>query len=259
MHDLRKSRRIKYFCKHIGKAILRFNMIEDGDKIIIGVSGGKDSLSLCIALVERKKWVPINYELFAAMIEWKEYPYSEDQKKIFKYFFDKIGMNYKIIKATMIHPNFKKNFNCYICSRNRKRILFTLASEMGVNKIALGHSLDDVVETTLMNLFFLGEFSTMMPVQDFFQGKIKIIRPMCEVPEKEIIKISKEINLPTIQVDCPNKKTNKRILMKEIIARLSRVNKKTRENIYRAPWNINREYLPFKVDSDFSTGIKNIF
>jgi tRNA 2-thiocytidine biosynthesis protein TtcA len=147
----------------------------------------------------------------------------------------------------MIHTLPKKGFNCYICARNRKRILFNEAEKLGIAKIALGHSLDDIIETTLMNMFFRGEFSTMMPVQEFFGGKMKIIRPMCEVYEKEIIHFSNSCNLPIVSVDCPNKNSNQRVLMKEIMSKLLHVNKKVRDNIYRTPWNINTDYLPVSI------------
>jgi tRNA 2-thiocytidine biosynthesis protein TtcA len=230
--------------KHVGRGINRFSMIRDKDKILIGVSGGKDSLSLAFALAERKKWVPITYELHAVLVDWKEYPLRDDQKHNLSAYFGNLGIPITFIAATMIHEIPGKVFNCYICARNRKRILFNEAEKLGIGKIALGHNLDDIVETTMMNMFFRGEFSTMMPVQDFFGGKIKIIRPMCEVYEREIIRFSTACKLPIVTVDCPNKGTNQRVLMKEIVSKMSLVNKKVRDNIYRTPWNINSDYLP---------------
>jgi tRNA 2-thiocytidine biosynthesis protein TtcA len=232
------------FVKHVGRGINRFGMILDNDRVLIGVSGGKDSLSLAFALAERKKWVPITYELRALLIDWKEYPLSDAQKERVASFFDALSIPLEIVSATMIHTLPKKGFNCYICARNRKRILFNEAERLGIGKIALGHNLDDIIETTLMNMFFRGEFSTMMPVQNFFGGKMKIIRPMCEVYEKEIARISKALDFPVLSVDCPYKNTNQRILIKQVIGSLLRVNKKVRDNIYRTPWNINGEYLP---------------
>jgi tRNA 2-thiocytidine biosynthesis protein TtcA len=238
------EKKVTRFIKHVGRGINRFNMIGDKDRILIGASGGKDSLCLALSLSQRKKWVPISYDLHALLIDWKEYPLSAEEKDKLLAFFKTLDIPLSIVSAQMIHEVPKKGFNCYICSRNRKRILFSEAEKLGISKIALGHSLDDIIETTLMNLFFRGEFSTMMPVQEFFKGKMKIIRPMCEVYEKEIIKITKILDLPVVSVDCPNKETNQRIHMKSIISGLIRINKDVRDNIYRAPWNINTDYLP---------------
>jgi tRNA 2-thiocytidine biosynthesis protein TtcA len=232
------------FCKHVGRGINRFEMIKGGDRILIGVSGGKDSLSLAFALSERKKWVPIDYELHALLIDWKEYPLTSDQIAKLETYFDSLRISLVRVSATMIHEIPKKGFNCYICARNRKRILFNHAEKLGIAKIALGHSLDDIIETTLMNMAFRGEFSTMMPVQEFFEGKMKIIRPMCEVYEKEIVRVSQALCLPIVSVDCPRKDTNQRKLMKSIVGNLVHVNKKARDNLYRTPWNINFDYLP---------------
>ena len=110
--------------------------------------------------------------------------------------------------------------------------------------MALGHHLDDIVETTLLNLFFRGEFSTMMPVQSFFGGKLSIIRPLCEVQERDVERLARHYPLPVIAGSCPRKDVNQRILMKEILRRLSRESRQVKENIYRSAWNVNTEYLP---------------
>ena len=245
MKDERKLRnRVHWFAKHVGKAINRYDMIHDGDHILAAVSGGKDSLALCVGLVERKKWVPIDYRISALQIEWEEYPLDREQKESIAFFFAELGMEYRLVTRKMIHPSYADDFNCYICSRNRKRILFEQAKVLGIKKIALGHHLDDVVETTLMNLFFKGEIATMMPVQDFFDGEISIIRPMSEVYEREIARVAREMKLPVVTSCCPRLETSKRGMIKEMVKQLSRVNRKVRENIYRAPGRINHDYIP---------------
>jgi tRNA 2-thiocytidine biosynthesis protein TtcA len=205
-----QSRALAAFAKKVGRGINRFDMIRGGERILVGVSGGKDSLALCLALTERKRWVPIDYSLTAAFIDWREFP----------------------------------AFSCYICSRNRKRILFGEAERVGAAKIALGHHLDDIVETTMLNLFFRGEFSTMMPVQRFFGGRLQIIRPLCEVEERDVERLARHIPLPVLSTSCPRKDLNQRLLMKEILRSLRRRSRQVKENIYRATWNINRDYLP---------------
>ena len=109
--------------------------------------------------------------------------------------------------------------------------------------------MDDHIETTLMELLFRGRFASMMPVQQFFEGKMAIIRPLCEVKENEVIRFAGRFGFPVVSVDCPNKDTNQRKLFKEVIRDLSRCNKRVRENVYRASWHIVPEYLPSSLIS----------
>ncbi len=240
----RASRVLAAFAKRAGRGIHHFDMIRDGDRILIGVSGGKDSLALCAALVERKRWVPVDYSLWAAFIDWREYPAAPEAVQALGAYLDGLGIPLRVIQAHIHPPGYRKPFSCYICSRNRKRILFDEARRLGADKVALGHHLDDVVETTLMNLFFRGEFSTMMPVQSFFGGKLHIIRPLCEVEERDVERLARHYPLPVIAGNCPRKDLNRRILMKEILRRLRRESRQVKQNIYRSAWNINADYLP---------------
>ena len=244
----KNRKRVNKFVKHVGRGINRFSMINSNDSILIGVSGGKDSLALALALNLRRKWVPIRYKLHAVQIEWVEFPFTDSEKENIERFFKDLGIPFYRVKAHVFPPSFKHEFNCYLCSRNRKRILFSEAEKLGVRKVALGHHLDDIIETTLLNIFFRGEISTMMPVQNFFNGKMEIIRPMCEVHEKEIRRVSDIVGLPVVPIRCPKKGITQRNDIKDLIRQASRLNKNVKENIYRAPWNINKEYLPSMLE-----------
>jgi tRNA 2-thiocytidine biosynthesis protein TtcA len=232
------------FSKHVGRGINRFDMIGPAERILIGVSGGKDSLALALALVERKKWVPIEYELFAAQVEWREYPMTDGEKESIDSFFRALGIPFRRIQAAIRPPSFTKPFSCYTCARNRKRILFKEAERVGAAKIALGHHMDDIARTTLINLLFRGEFSTMMPVQRFFGGKLSIIRPMCEVREAEVQKVARRLGLPTVPSRCPNAEKNRRGLMADLLRQAARVDRHAVSNLYGAAWRINADYLP---------------
>ena len=219
-------------------------MIGPGDRVLIGISGGKDSLALSLALVERKKWVPVDYELFAVQVEWREYPFAEEEKSAVDAFFRGLEIPFRRIQASIDPGSFGRRFSCYTCSRNRKRLLFEEARRVGARRIALGHHLDDIAQTTLMNLFFRGEFSTMMPVQQFFGGKISIIRPLCEVREAEVARVAARIRLPTVPHRCPNAQRNHRAMMKDILRQVSRVERHAVTNLYSAAWRVNAAYLP---------------
>lgn len=225
---------IRRFIKQTGRGINRFKMIEERDRVLLGISGGKDSLALAMALSLRLKWLPISYELSAIMINWREYAISNKEIGALMDFFQVLNIPFEIINAHMFPESFNNSFNCYLCSRNRRRILFEYAEKNSITKIALGHHLDDLTETTIMNLCFRGDFSTMNPVQDFFKGKIHIIRPMCEVRESVIHRIVRECDLPVSVFDCPHKDTNLRVKIKPIIKQLSHIDKLTREHIFAA-------------------------
>jgi tRNA 2-thiocytidine biosynthesis protein TtcA len=238
------ARALERFARHVGRGINRFAMIGDGDHVLIGVSGGKDSLALSLALAERRKWVPVEYRLSAVQVEWREYPMSDEERRAIDEFYDGIGIPFRRIPAQIAPASFQKKFSCYTCSRNRKRILFDEAERIGARKIALGHHMDDIARTTLMNMFFHGEISTMMPVQQFFGGKMSIIRPLCEVRENEVSRIAVRLGLPSAPNRCPNSEKNRRTLMKEILRQASHVNRHAVSNVYGAAWRINTAYLP---------------
>jgi tRNA 2-thiocytidine biosynthesis protein TtcA len=114
--------------------------------------------------------------------------------------------------------------------------MFDIAEQMGFGKIALGHHLDDIVETTLINLCFRGRFTTMLPIQEFFNGKLHIIRPMCEVRESAVSRLSDNLEFPVCKSPCPYNDTNIRSKVKPIVKNLSHIDKLTREHIYKSFW-----------------------
>jgi tRNA 2-thiocytidine biosynthesis protein TtcA len=248
--DLRTSDRrlLERFSHHVGRGIARFDMIRDGDRVLIGVSGGKDSLAMSLALVERRRWVPVHYELFAVQVEWREYPMTDGEKAAVDEFYRELGIPLRRISAEIAPSSFRKKFSCYTCSRNRKRILFDEAARIGARTIALGHHMDDIARTTMMNLLFHGEFATMMPVQRFFGGTLSIIRPLCEVRESEVARLAARFRLPAAPNRCPNSERNRRGLMKELFLQAERVNRHAVSNVYGAPWRIRRDYLPGGAD-----------
>jgi tRNA 2-thiocytidine biosynthesis protein TtcA len=238
------ARLLERFARGMGRGINRFAMIGPGDKVLIGVSGGKDSLAMSLALVQRRKWVPVEYELFAVQVDWREFPLEESEKAALDEFYAGLGIPLRRIQASINPPSFKAKFSCYTCARNRKRILFDEATRLGATRVALGHHMDDIARTTLMNLFFHGEFSTMMPVQDFFGGTLKVIRPLCEVREAEVARVARRLSLPAVPSRCPRSSGNRRVLMADILRQAAKVNRNAVANVYGAPWRINSEYLP---------------
>ncbi|MBK5201777.1 MAG: adenine nucleotide alpha hydrolase [Spirochaetaceae bacterium] len=225
---------IRRFIKKTGKTINKFGMIRNNETVILGISGGKDSLALALALSLRRKWLPINYNLKGIMINWVEHPISEEDKKELHLFFDKLDIELLIVDEPQYSVSFKGEFNCYLCSRNRRRIIFNYARDNHIALIALGHHLDDLVETTLINTCFRGKFSTMQPIQEFFKGAIHIIRPMIEVRESVVKRIANTYALPVVKPVCPFDQTNIRARLKPIVSELSHIDNLTREHIFKS-------------------------
>lgn len=225
---------IMRFVKQTGRSINRFSMIRENETILLGISGGKDSLALALALSLRLKWLPISYRLQGLHIDWQEYPVPESEKERLHHFFSVLNIPFRSIRTTMFPDSFKGEFNCYLCSRNRRRIFFETAREMGIRKVALGHHLDDLVETTMINLFFRGSFESMRPVQDFFSGEVQVIRPMCEVKEQVVKRLVSFLDFPVVKPDCPYHETNIRAKLKPIVKELSHLDRYAREHVFSA-------------------------
>lgn len=225
---------VRRFVKQTGRGINRHGMIRENDRVLLSVSGGKDSLALSLALSLRKIWLPVDYELEALHIDWKEHPIGEENIAALGEYFAALGVPFRSVEAGMYPESFKGKFNCYLCSRNRRRILFQYARDRDIRIIAMGHHLDDIVETTLINLCFRGEFSSMQPVQNFFSGKLRVIRPMCEVRESMIDRLARETDMPVARAPCPYDQTNIRTRVKPIVHKLSHIDRLTREHVYKA-------------------------
>jgi tRNA 2-thiocytidine biosynthesis protein TtcA len=229
-----------YISKRVGKAIMDYGMLSDGDKIAVAVSGGKDSLTLLRVLNDRKQFVPIKYELLAVHIDLG---YPCQHPKILAEYFKKLGVNYHIEKVDILKGKTRKDISCFWCSWNRRKALFETAGRFGCNKVALGHHKDDIVETILLNLFFHGEISAMSPKQELFKGKVIVIRPLAYAEEEMIIRFAKQAGFPHQKCVCPNSLTSNRSKMTKIIQDLEKVCPEIKTNIFRSLKRIKQDYL----------------
>ena len=226
-----------------GKAIHSHQMILDGDHIMVAVSGGKDSISLLWILRERLKRVPINYRITAVHVDPGFGTNSADKMKAF--FLDH-GFEYRIITGDIgprAHSRENRENPCFLCSRLRRKALFELATEIRCNKIAFGHHKDDLIETFFLNIFYGASVSTMLPVQELFQGKLTLIRPLYMIGENIIRKYSISMGWPEINLGCPTAGNSKREDVRNMLNRFYRTNKKIKGNIFHALQNVNPDYL----------------
>ena len=229
-----------YISKRIGRAIMDYKMLSEGDKIAVAVSGGKDSLTLLRVLQDRKSFVPIKYDILAVHIDMG---YPRSCAKPLERYFKKIGVDYHIEKVDTLKKTKKKDINCFWCSWNRRKALFEVADRFKCSKVALGHHKDDIIETILLNLFFQGEISAMSPKQELFKGKITIIRPLAYVEEYLIKRFAGEENLLHQTCECPNSITSNRARMGKIISELKRVCPDVKTNIFRSVKRVKKDYL----------------
>lgn len=220
------------FVKLTGKAVNRYEMIKKDENVLLAVSGGKDSLALALALSLRRRWIKDRYGISALMINWIEHPIPDEYRVSLKEYFKALDIEFEILDERQFSSEKEEDYNCYICSRNRRRILFEYAERNSARLIAMGHHLDDFVETAIINQCFHSRLYPMKPVQEFFDGKIKVIRPMIEVHESVTRRLANEYNLPVIKPVCPYDQTNIRAKVKPIVRELVRLNSLSREHIY---------------------------
>ncbi len=194
----------KQILKKVGKAIFDFNLIEDGDKILVAMSGGKDSYAMLHLLNILKKRAPVKFTLVPVNIDSNFTGYRTDI--ISKYLADN-GHNLEIVK-TNIYETIEKHIEpntsyCSFCSRLRRGVIYNKAVELGCTKIALGHHLDDFIETSLLNQFFTGEIKAMSAKLHSDDGRNTVIRPLVYVEEAAIMKYAGMMAFPIVCCCCP--------------------------------------------------------
>ena len=206
-------------------AIEKYNMIEDGDRIAVGVSGGKDSLVLLLALAEIKKFLPRSFDLVAITVDMgfhtcEKAPAPKNEHAEIRALCDSIGVPYIVKETELAHIIFdvrQESNPCSLCSRMRRGILHDAAKEAGCNKIALGHHFDDAVETFMLNLFFEGRIGSFSPVTLLSKKELILIRPFVLTEEKEIKSFIKKVPLPVEKSPCPEDKHTERENMKRLL------------------------------------------
>ena len=206
---------------YLRKAIEHYNMIDEGDKIAVALSGGKDSITLLMGLKALQKFYPKHFELIAISVN----PGFEFFDTSFlKELCSNLGIEFVEAESHIkeIVSDFRKERSpCSLCANLRRGILNSTAIEHGCNKLALGHNEDDVLETFFLNMFYAGNLSTFAPVSYMDRSKITLIRPLIYAPEKEIRKFIKRENIQVMPKNCPMDGVSKREDMKEMLYKLS--------------------------------------
>lgn len=227
------------------KAMKEYALIENDDHILVGLSGGKDSLALVELLGERMKVHVPRFRVTAAHITVTNIPYQSDLNYL-KEHCEKAGIEFVHRETTFGMDNGRKKSTCFICSWNRRKTLFEIASELGCNKIALGHHLDDIVETLLLNMIYQGSIQTMPAKLKMNKFDMTIIRPLALIPEKELKEMERIRSYRKQIKNCPHEKDSSRKDAKNLIAELEKWNPDVRSSLLASMQNIYPDYLPRK-------------
>ncbi|WP_114690232.1 tRNA 2-thiocytidine(32) synthetase TtcA [Polynucleobacter necessarius] len=258
MGDIRKvvfeeNKLEKKLCRLVGQAIGDFGMIEDGDKVMVCVSGGKDSYAILDILMKLRERAPISFEIVAVNLDQKQPNFPAE---ILPNYLKGLGIQYHIEEqdtysiVKRVIPEGKTT--CGLCSRLRRGILYRVADELGATKIALGHHRDDILETLMLNMFYAGKLKGMPPKLRSDDGKHIVIRPLAYVPEKLLERYAGGMNFPIIPCDlCGSQPNLQRQVMKEMLREWEKKHPGRVENLFRSMHHIVPSHLMDREAFDF--------
>lgn len=229
------------------KAVDDYGMIQKGDKIAVGISGGKDSLTLLHALRGLQRFYPNSFELMAITVDLGFGNFNLDAiKELCK----ELEVPYEVIPteiSKVIFEDRKESNPCSLCAKMRKGALNEVAKKSGCNKIAYAHHKDDIVETMLLSLIFEGRFHTFSPVTYLDRMDLTLIRPLMYMDEMDVIGFQKKYQLPVAKSPCPVDGKTKREYAKELLRQLNREHPGTRERMFTAVTNAQLPGWPTKM------------
>ncbi len=228
-----------------GKAIGDFNMIEDGDTVLVCMSGGKDSYTMLMMLLALQERAPISFKLIAMNLDQKQPGFPEH---ILPAYFEQLGVDYRIVEADTYSVVKEKipegKTTCSLCSRLRRGVIYTTAKKLGANKIALGHHRDDIVETLFLSMFYGAKMKAMPPKLATNDKQNIVIRPLAYCSEKDIAAYARGMEFPIIPCNlCGSQENLQRVKVKEMLAAWEKEQPGRVNNIFRAIGNIEPSHL----------------
>ena len=237
------STKYKALNRAVGKAVHRYDMLQDGDRILVAVSGGADSLTMMWMLTDRLPRIPVNFELCPVHIDPG---FAGGFSKALEDYCTDAGYSLRVEHTqygVLGQSSVNRENPCFICARQRRKRLFEIAAELGCNKLALGHNKDDIIETLFLNMCYAGEISTMVPSQTMFKKRFRIIRPLAFADGQLIRDFARELGFPKFVNPCPSAGNSKRQEIKTLLNRLYNSNPKIKGNIFRAMSRVKNAYL----------------
>lgn len=242
-----EERTIRRIERRFSKGVVGYGLIEEGDKILIGLSGGKDSLALIELLGKRSHIYKPRFSVVAVHVVMQNIPYQSDLDYL-RAHAERFGVPLVVCETSFDPTTDTRKSPCFLCSWNRRKALFAVAKEHGCNKIALGHHMDDILETLLMNLTYQGSFSTMPPRLVMKKFDMTIIRPMCLVHEADLIELAQLRGYRKQVKNCPYESQSSRSDMKGILRQLEVLNPEARYSMWGSMANVQPELLPEQID-----------
>ena len=241
--QIESEKLFKKICRKMGTTMRDHALIEPGDHVLVGLSGGKDSMILLEALGERKQAMPFEFELTAAHIEASGIGYEIDRKKL-SAFCEKsnVPLHYKTIAPDLEKDPAKTA--CFLCSWHRRKELFNLTRELNCNKLALGHHRNDAIETLLLNMIYHGSISSLPYTLNMFEGRLKLIRPLMDLDERLLEDYADLNKLVNVEKSCPHEDRTKRETIAQLIREIEKIHGLGPFNMFKSMDKILEEYLP---------------
>ncbi len=219
--------------KKFNEGCVRYGLLNDGDKILVGLSGGKDSLMLLRLMALRSRIFRPKIEVEAVHVVMDNVPYVTDISYLTE-FCTELGVRLHVLHTSFDELENKEKGACFLCSWHRRKAMFTFAEDNGFNKIALGHHQDDILTTLLMNMSFEGNLTTMQPSMRMEHYALSIIRPLCLVCESDIATYAAMAEWKKQTKNCPYENLTQRKRMEEILQDMLRLNPEVRYNMWRS-------------------------
>lgn len=225
--------KVQKLYSYVRRAIHDYHMIEDKDKIAVGISGGKDSLTLLYALAGLRHFYPKKFEIIAVTVDlgYEGFDLSGIQK-----FCDELQVDYHVIQTQIGQIAFEHNeaSPCSLCAKMRKGALNDYVKTLGCNKVAYAHHMDDIIETMLLSLIYEGRFYAFAPVTFLEQTRLSVIRPLMYVPEADVKGFSRQQHLPLVKNPCPADQITRRTYIKQLLRQINIENPGVKKRLFHA-------------------------